>query len=106
MESHWKEIKPEIREVFLNMKGCSLGGTVPKDLEGAHAENVPDLMENSLQRKDSWGAHDFLVKEFISYPPGLIVSPRVQVHPRAHFLTYSCHTCTLEDFLSARALHK
>lgn len=71
------------------MKGCLLDRIVPKDLEGTHAGNVPVFMKNSLQRKDSWSIHDFLMKEFISYPLGLIVTPRAQAHPRAHFLTYS-----------------
>lgn len=74
-------MKPEIREVFLNMKGCSLDRIVPKDLEGTHAGNVRVFMENSLCRKDSWSIHDFLVKEFISYPPGLILSPGARFHP-------------------------
>lgn len=86
------------------MKGCSLDGIVPKDLEGAHAGNVPVFMENSLQRKDSWSLHDFLVKDFISYPPGLIVSPRAQFHPRAHFLIYSCHIIGLWKIFSAPML--
>lgn len=44
-------------------------------------------MENSLHRKDSWGICDFLVRGFISYAPGPVVSRRAPCPFQDLFLT-------------------
>ena len=99
VESQWKEIKPEKKEVFLNMKCCSLDGIVPKDLKGAHAGNVPVFMENSLQRKDSWSIREFLVRVYFlsTWPNRVPKSPSPSQSTLSHLFAQSLNW-TLEDF--------